>query len=174
MGHLLSTLMCTHRCFKTHSHQVAPLQSVLRRRCRQHGGLWGVPGIRRVLVMFSGKPPVSCLWRPYLLCFIFRTFITLNDYVMLMTLWMSWTSWCNKVHFPLLFWAMCDDVQICNRCVREFLILAHTWFTFGLPSKTGCDIPLLSQTSLVKRLLRLILSLKERLYSLTMMTHHRR
>jgi hypothetical protein len=35
---------------------------------------------------------------------------------------------------------MCDDVQLCNRCVREFLILAHTWFTFGLPSKTGCDI----------------------------------
>jgi hypothetical protein len=27
-----------------------------------------------------------------------------------------------------------------NCCVRELLILAHTWFTFGLPSKTGCDI----------------------------------
>jgi hypothetical protein len=35
---------------------------------------------------------------------------------------------------------MCDDVQLCNRCVREFLVLAHTWFAFGLPSKTGCDI----------------------------------
>jgi hypothetical protein len=35
---------------------------------------------------------------------------------------------------------MCDDVQLCNRCVREFLILARTWLTFGLPSKTGCDI----------------------------------
>jgi hypothetical protein len=34
---------------------------------------------------------------------------------------------------------MCDDVQLCNRCVR-FLILARTWFAFGLPSKTGCDI----------------------------------
>ena len=34
---------------------------------------------------------------------------------------------------------MCDDVQLSNRCVREFLILARTWFTFGLPSKTGCD-----------------------------------
>ena len=30
--------------------------------------------------------------------------------------------------------------HLCNRRVREFLILAHTWFTFGLPSKTGCDI----------------------------------
>jgi hypothetical protein len=35
---------------------------------------------------------------------------------------------------------MCDDVQLCNHCVREILILAHTWFTFDLSSKTGCDI----------------------------------
>jgi hypothetical protein len=35
---------------------------------------------------------------------------------------------------------MCDDVQLCNRCVREFLILARTCFAFDLPSKTGCDI----------------------------------
>ena len=35
---------------------------------------------------------------------------------------------------------MCDDVQLCNHCVHEFLILARTWFAFGLPSKTGCDI----------------------------------
>jgi hypothetical protein len=34
---------------------------------------------------------------------------------------------------------MCDDVQLCNFCVREFLILTRTWFTFGLPSRTGCD-----------------------------------
>jgi hypothetical protein len=34
---------------------------------------------------------------------------------------------------------LCDDVQLCNCCVRELLILAHTWFTFGLRSKTGCD-----------------------------------
>ena len=30
---------------------------------------------------------------------------------------------------------MCDDVQLCNRRVREFLILARTWFALGLPSK---------------------------------------
>jgi hypothetical protein len=35
---------------------------------------------------------------------------------------------------------MCDDVQLCNRCVREFLILTRTWFAFVLPSKTGCDM----------------------------------
>jgi hypothetical protein len=34
---------------------------------------------------------------------------------------------------------MYDDVQLCNHCVREFLILTRTWFAFGLPSKTGCD-----------------------------------
>jgi hypothetical protein len=27
--------------------------------------------------------------------------------------------------------------HLCNRCVRELLILARTWFTFGLPSKPG-------------------------------------
>jgi hypothetical protein len=35
---------------------------------------------------------------------------------------------------------MCDDVQLYNRCVRGYLILARTWFAFSLPSKTGCDI----------------------------------
>jgi hypothetical protein len=35
---------------------------------------------------------------------------------------------------------MCDDVQLCNRFVREFLILARTWFAFGLPSKIVCEI----------------------------------
>jgi hypothetical protein len=27
--------------------------------------------------------------------------------------------------------------HLCNRCVRELLILARTWFAFGLPSKLG-------------------------------------
>jgi hypothetical protein len=53
---------------------------------------------------------------------------------------MSWTFRCNKVSFRYLFQALYDDVQLCNRCVREFLILARTWFAFGLPFKTGCDI----------------------------------
>jgi hypothetical protein len=30
--------------------------------------------------------------------------------------------------------------MLCYCCVRELLILARTWFAFGLPSKTGCDI----------------------------------
>jgi hypothetical protein len=35
--------------------------------------------------------------------------------------------------------------MLCNCCVRELLILARTWFTFGLPSKTGCDSNCLCQ-----------------------------
>jgi hypothetical protein len=30
--------------------------------------------------------------------------------------------------------------HLCNHHVREFLILARTWFAFSLPSKTGCDV----------------------------------
>jgi transposase InsO family protein len=29
--------------------------------------------------------------------------------------------------------------MLCNCCVRELLILARTWFAFGLPSKIECD-----------------------------------
>jgi hypothetical protein len=36
--------------------------------------------------------------------------------------------------------------HLCNRRVREFLILARTWFAFGLPSKTGCDTIILVTT----------------------------
>jgi hypothetical protein len=36
--------------------------------------------------------------------------------------------------------------MLCNCCVRELLILARTWFIFGLPSKTGCDRPPLQTT----------------------------
>jgi hypothetical protein len=39
--------------------------------------------------------------------------------------------------FILLFehWVMMS--MLCNCCVRELLILARTWFAFGLPSKPG-------------------------------------
>jgi hypothetical protein len=39
-GHLPSMFMCTQPCFKNHPHpRLSPLYSVLRRRCKQHGGL---------------------------------------------------------------------------------------------------------------------------------------
>jgi hypothetical protein len=30
--------------------------------------------------------------------------------------------------------------HLCNRCVRELLILTRTWFAFGLPSKPGVTV----------------------------------
>jgi hypothetical protein len=45
------------------------------------------------------------------------------------------------ITYSLLLFKHCAMVShLCNRRVREFLILARTWFAFGLPSKTGCDI----------------------------------
>jgi hypothetical protein len=38
-----------------------------------------------------------------------------------MTMWMSMTLWCNKlILFDVIIRALCDDVHLCNRCVREF------------------------------------------------------
>jgi hypothetical protein len=72
-----------------------------------------------------------------LLCFTLALWLMFK----LMTMWMSQTSWCNKVIplYVIIIWELCDDVQLCNRYVREFLILTRTWFTFGLPSKTTCN-----------------------------------
>jgi hypothetical protein len=43
------------------------------------------------------------------------------------------TLYCYSKHCAMMS-------HLCNRRVREFLILARTWFAFGLPSKSGCDI----------------------------------
>jgi hypothetical protein len=40
--------------------------------------------------------------------------------------------------------------MLCNCCVRELLILARTWFAFGLPSKTGCDTILALNASAIR------------------------
>jgi hypothetical protein len=58
--------------------------------------------------------------------------------------------WCNRLSLPfyVIIWALCDDFQLCNCCVRELLILARTWFAFGLPSKTRCDSERLRHTLL--------------------------
>jgi hypothetical protein len=42
--------------------------------------------------------------------------------------------------FLILFEHCVMMSMLCNCCVRELLILTRTWFAFGLPSKTGCDI----------------------------------
>jgi hypothetical protein len=68
MGHLLSTLMCTHPCFKNHQTLGCP-------HCNQCSG--GDEGNMEDFEEFY----VSCLHFDYV-----------NDYVKLMTLWMAWTS----------------------------------------------------------------------------------
>jgi hypothetical protein len=36
-------------------------------------------------------------------------------------MWMSMTLWCKKIIlFYVIIRALCDDVHLCNRCVREF------------------------------------------------------
>jgi hypothetical protein len=45
--------------------------------------------------------------------------------------------------FLILFEHCVMMFMLCNCCVRELLILARTWFAFGLPSKTGCDTGLI-------------------------------
>jgi hypothetical protein len=49
--------------------------------------------------------------------------------------------WCNRLLFSfLILFEHCVMMSmLCNCCVRELLILARTWFAFGLTSKTGCD-----------------------------------
>jgi hypothetical protein len=45
-----------------------------------------------------------------------------------MTMWMSMTLWCNKlILFYVIVRALCDDVHLCNRCVREF----WSWHVHG-------------------------------------------
>jgi hypothetical protein len=67
--------------------------------------------------------------------FRFRTLIIVK------TMRMSQTYDVIDYYFPfLILFEHCVMMSIlCNCCVRELLILARTWFAFGLPSKTGCD-----------------------------------
>jgi hypothetical protein len=137
-GHLLSMLMCTHPCS---THQTPPfprlfaLQPLLRRRWGRGRRLTGVPRLRRVLGVGSGNPQLTACEGRVCLRFVSH-FDYCKDYVDVSDIW------CNWLLFPfyIMIWALCDDIQLCNCCVRELLILARTWFAFGLPSKTGCDI----------------------------------
>jgi hypothetical protein len=130
-------LMCTHPCSTHHPPfpRLSALQPLLGRRWNCGRRLPGIPRLRRVLGVGSSNPPVGCLWRPRLSTFLFRTLIYCKDYVDVLDIW------CNRLLFPflILFEHYVMMSMLCNCCVREFLILARTWFTFGLPSKIGCD-----------------------------------
>jgi hypothetical protein len=59
-------------------------------------------------------------------------------------MWMSQTYDVIDYYSPfLILFQHCVMMSMfCNCCVRELLILARTWFAFGLPSETGCDTQL--------------------------------
>jgi hypothetical protein len=56
-------------------------------------------------------------------------------------MWMSQTY--DVIDYYFLFLILFEHCvmmsMLCNCYVRGLLILACTWFAFGLPSKTGCD-----------------------------------
>jgi hypothetical protein len=140
-GHLLSMLMCTHPC-STHQ---TPLPQVVRvaTTAQEKMKPWKetfrsskiTTSSRRGLAATPSRLPVkaTCIYVS------FPHFDYCKDYVDVSDIWY------NRLLFPVyvIIWALCDDVQLCNCCVRELLILARTWFAFSLPSKTGCDTRLL-------------------------------
>jgi hypothetical protein len=138
-------LICTHPC-STHQ---TPLPQVVRIATTAHEKikLWKetsrsskiTTSSRRGLAATPSRLPVkaTCIYVS------FPHFDYCKDYVDVSDLW------CNRLLFPfyIMIWALCDNVQLCNCCVRELLILPRTWFVFGLPSKTGCDIDFLASYS---------------------------
>jgi hypothetical protein len=128
--------MCTHPCFTHQPPQVVHVATTAQVKMK----LWrrtsrcfkSTMSSRRGLA--ANPQSAACVGRVYL-CFFSALWLLLK------TMWMSWTSWCNRLLLPfyVIIWALCDDVQLCNCCVRELLILARTWFAFDFPSKTRCD-----------------------------------
>jgi hypothetical protein len=138
-------LMCTHPCF-THQPplpQVVSIPTTAQDKMKSWKETSRSSNIttssRRGLAATPSRLPVkaACIYVS------FPHFDYCKDYVDVSDIW------CNRLLFPfyVIIWALCDDVQLCNCCVRELLILARTWFAFGLPSKTGCDSSFTLETS---------------------------
>jgi hypothetical protein len=106
---------------------LSPLQSVLRRRCMQHGGLWGVLGLRRVLVVLVANPQWAA-YEGHISTFRIPHFDHVNDYVMLITLWMSWTSWCSRVPISAIYFKQC--VMMSNYVIAVYVSF-WSWHVHG-------------------------------------------
>jgi hypothetical protein len=76
----------------------------------------------------SQLPVVGCLrWLHFYSVYFDLYYVNDSSLILLLTLY------CYSKHCAMMS-------HLCNPCVCEFLILARTWFAFGLPSKIGCDI----------------------------------
>jgi hypothetical protein len=92
--------MCTHPCFKDHPPQVVPIAISAQEEMQ---ATWRTSKIFRTMTSSScvSGNPQSVAYEGLISTFRFPHFDHVYDYFMLMNLWMSWTSLCNKVLFPL-------------------------------------------------------------------------
>jgi hypothetical protein len=133
--YLLSMLKCTHPCSTHQTPQVVSIATTAQEKMKS----WKETTRSSKIMMSSRRglaaTPSRLLVKAACIYVSFPHFDYCKDYVDVSDIW------CNRLLLPfyVIIWALCDDVQLCNYCVRELLILARTWFAFGLPSKTGCD-----------------------------------
>jgi hypothetical protein len=134
-GYLLSMLMCTHPCstHQTPHPQVVSIATPAQEKMK----LWKettrsskiMMSSRRGLAATPSRLPVKAAF----IYILFSRFDYCKDYVNVSDIW------CNRLFSPfLILFEHCVMMSmLCNCCVCELLILARTWFAFGLPSKPG-------------------------------------
>jgi hypothetical protein len=135
-GHLLSMLMCTHPCSTHQPPQVVSIATTAQEKMKpwketSRSSKIAMSSMRGLTATPSRLPvKAACIYVSFPHYDYCKDYVDVSD------------IWCNWLLFPfyIMIWALCDDVQLCNCCVHELMILARTWFAFGLPSKTGCDI----------------------------------
>jgi hypothetical protein len=122
---------------KTPKHQVVHIATLAQEKMKS---CWRISKSSKTMTSsrrgLAANPQSAACEGRVLLRFIFAL------WSMFKTLCMSRTSWCNQtITFFMFLFEHCVMMSgYVNCCVRELLILACTWFTFGLPSKAGRDI----------------------------------
>jgi hypothetical protein len=137
-GYLLSMLMCTHPC-STHQTPHHPQVVSIATTAQEKMKPWKetsrssktTTSSRLGLAATPSRLPVKAAF----IYVSFSHFDYWKDYVDVSGIW------CNRPFpFLILFEHYVMMSMLYNCCVCELLILARTWFAFGLPSKAGCDI----------------------------------
>ena len=109
--------MCIHRCFNT-KHQIVHTAITAQEKMKV---TWRISRSSRTSRSFRSGLVATPSQLPVKALSLLRFTLALWLLVKLMTMWMSSTSWCNKL-IPLyvIIWALCNDVHLCNHCIREF------------------------------------------------------